>query len=106
MKRYELITPEGTKDLIYDECLARRAVEGKLRPIFSGLGYSEVITPGIEFFDVFSRDMRMIPQENLYKLTDVKGRLITMRPDSTIPIARVVVFIVGSALLLTVTPTL
>ncbi len=90
MKRYELITPEGTKDLIYEECLARRAVEGKLRSIFSGLGYSEVITPGIEFFDVFSRDMRMIPQENLYKLTDVKGRLITMRPDSTIPIARVV----------------
>lgn len=90
MKRYELITPEGTRDLLYEECLARRSVENKLRSLFTGFGYSEVITPGIEFFDVFSRDMRMIPQENLYKLTDSKGRLITLRPDSTIPIARVV----------------
>lgn len=90
MKRYELITPEGTRDLLYEDCLARRSVENKLRSLFTGLGYSEVITPGIEFFDVFSRDLRMIPQETLYKLTDGKGRLITMRPDSTIPIARVV----------------
>ncbi len=90
MKRYDLITPEGTRDLLFDECLARREVERKLRELFSGSGYSEVVTPGIEFYDVFSGSSRNFRQENLYKMTDSKGRLIVMRPDSTIPIARLV----------------
>lgn len=90
MRSYELITPEGTKDILFDECLAMRDVEEKYNKIFKGMGYSEVITPGIEFYDVFSSGARKYSQESLYKLSDSKGRLITMRPDSTIPIARLV----------------
>ena len=90
MKRYDLITPEGTKDLLFDECLSRRAVENKFAEIFKSRGYSEVVTTGIEFYDVFNKGSRTIPQEQLYKLVDSKGRLIAMRPDSTIPIARLV----------------
>ncbi len=90
MKRFDLITPEGTKDLLFDECQARREVENNLRNIFIGMGYSEVMTPGIEFFDVFNKISSYIPQESIYKLTDAKSRLIAIRPDSTIPIARMV----------------
>ncbi|MDO5125838.1 MAG: ATP phosphoribosyltransferase regulatory subunit, partial [Ruminococcus sp.] len=88
MKRYDLITPEGTRDLLFTECLARRTVENKLKDLFTGFGYSEVVTPGIEFYDLFSGSSRNFQQERLYKLVDSKGRLITLRPDSTIPIAR------------------
>lgn len=88
MRTYELITPEGTKDVLFDECLARRDVENRYRKIYGGMGYSEVITPGIEFYDVFNDGSRKYSQEALYKLTDAKGRLITLRPDCTIPIAR------------------
>lgn len=90
MKRYDLITPEGTRDLLFADCLARRAVERKLEKLFLGFGYSEVVTPGIEFYDLFSGSSRNFRQESLYKLVDSKGRLITLRPDSTIPIARLV----------------
>lgn len=90
MKRFDLITPEGTKDLLFDECQARREVENNLRNIFIGMGYSEVMTPGIEFFDVFNKISSYMPQESIYKLTDAKSRLIAIRPDSTIPIARMV----------------
>ena len=90
MKNYDLITPEGTKDLLFGECIIRRNIEDTLRGIFSSRGYSEIITPGLEFFDVFNLNSRYFPQENLYKLTDSKGRLLVMRPDSTMPIARVV----------------
>ncbi|MCD7773066.1 MAG: ATP phosphoribosyltransferase regulatory subunit [Ruminococcus sp.] len=90
MKRYELITPEGTKDLLFDECLAKREIEKRLSDIFKSHGYSEVVTTGIEFYDVFSKGSRTVKQEALYKLTDSKGRLIVLRPDSTIPIARLV----------------
>ncbi len=90
MRFYDLITPEGTKDYLFEDCLARREVECRLRSIFSAMGYSEVVTPGIEFFDVFNKNSSFIQQEDLYKLSDTKGRLITIRPDSTIPIARMV----------------
>ncbi len=90
MRNYDLITPEGTKDLLFGECVIRRNIENTLMELFKSRGYSEIITPGLEFFDVFNLNSRYFPQVHLYKLTDSKGRLIVMRPDSTMPIARVV----------------
>lgn len=90
MKNYDLITPEGTKDLLFGESVVRRTIEDTLLKLFKSRGYSEIITPGLEFFDVFNMKSRYFPQETLYKMTDSKGRLLVMRPDSTMPIARVV----------------
>ena len=59
-----------------------------LRETFEQREYHEVITPGFEFYDVFSSNSMYFPQESMYKLIDHKGRLLAMRPDSTIPIAR------------------
>lgn len=50
MKRYDLLTPEGTRDQLFDECIAKRTIQEKLRKIFTAYGYSEVITPGLEFY--------------------------------------------------------
>lgn len=90
MKRYDLLTPEGTRDLLFDECIAKRMIEERLRKIFSGYGYSEVVTPGLEFYDVFNGKVRYFPQESMYKLVDGKNRMMVLRPDSTMPIARLV----------------
>ena len=88
MKKYDLLTPEGTRDLLFDECAARRTVEEQLRKVFESYGYSEVVTPGVEFYDVFNLKTRYFSQESMYKLSDAKGRLLVVRPDSTMPIAR------------------
>jgi len=88
MKKYDRITPEGTRDLLFQECAAQRKIIEMLRETFERKGYHEVITPGFEFYDVFSSNSRYFPQESIYKLIDHKGRLLAMRPDSTIPIAR------------------
>lgn len=90
MKGYDLITPEGTRDLLFEECAVRKREEDKLRYLFITNGYSEVITPALEFYDVFNMKARSFRQESMYKLTDGKGRLMVMRPDSTMPIARIV----------------
>ena len=90
MKNYDLITPEGTKDLLFEESMVRRKIENNLHEIFKKSGYCEFITPGLEFYDVFNLNSSYFPQENLYKLTDSKGRLLVLRPDSTMPIARAV----------------
>lgn len=89
MRKYDLITPEGTKDFLFEECLVRREMEQNLHELFLSKGYSELRTPGLEFFDVFQSESGHYPQERLYKLTDSKGRLLVLRPESTMPIARV-----------------
>lgn len=88
MKKFNKITPEGTKDILFEECLAQRAVSERLAHIFKMRGYNEVITPGIEYYDVFDAEDAAIPQYEMYKSTDNKGRLIVFRPDLTLPIAR------------------
>lgn len=88
MKRYYMITPEGTKDVLFEECIEKRRIQTKATSIFSSRGYNEVITPGIEYYDVFDLDDAGIPQYEMYKSTDNKGRLIVFRPDLTLPIAR------------------
>lgn len=88
MKKYNMITPEGTKDLLFQECIVRRRAEEKLKAVFSARGYREVITPGIEYYDVFDMDGTAIPQYEMYKSSDNKGRLLVFRPDLTLPIAR------------------
>ena len=90
MRSNDLITPEGTKDLLFDECIIRQSIEKKVHNIFKGRGYSELITPSIEFYDVFDHNSGYFPQERLFKLTDCKGRLLVLRPDNTVPIARIV----------------
>jgi len=88
MKRYYKITPEGTKDLLFEECRARRYVQGKIEKVFKSRGFHQVITPGIEYFDLFSIKTAGIRQELMYKFSDNKGRLLALRADSTLPIAR------------------
>ncbi len=88
MKRNDLLTPEGTRDLLFEECAAKRAVSERITRLFESYGYSEVITPGLEFYDVFNGKVRYFPQETMYKLVDGKNRLMVLRPDNTMPIAR------------------
>ena len=90
MKQYDKITPEGTKDLLFGECEVKKQVLSKISSIFESHGYESVMTPGIEFYDVFSANSRSYPQESMYKLVDLHGRLLVLRPDSTTPIARLV----------------
>ncbi|HRT81623.1 MAG TPA: ATP phosphoribosyltransferase regulatory subunit, partial [Oscillospiraceae bacterium] len=49
MNKYATYTPEGTRDLLFEECDARRKVEGELSVIFKARGYKKVITPTLEF---------------------------------------------------------
>ena len=88
MKNYAKITPEGTKDLLFEECLANRTVSAMLGSVFADRGFHEVLTPGLEFYDLFAEEISGIPMEYMFKMSDSKGRLMVMRPDSTLPIAR------------------
>ncbi len=82
--------PEGTRDLILDECSIKRILERDIDRIFEQWGYKEVITPTLEFYETFNYNSQILREEDMYKFFDNRGRILVLRPDMTIPIARVV----------------
>ena len=90
MRKYYKITPEGTKDFLFEECTAVNKVSKIMDDVFASKGYNQVFTPSMEFFDTFALKHSGISQEDMFILTDKKGRLMVLRPDSTLPIARMV----------------
>ncbi|MBP7176622.1 MAG: ATP phosphoribosyltransferase regulatory subunit [Thermoclostridium sp.] len=89
MKKWNIYTPEGMQDILFERCYIKRNLENQLRQLFLNSGYREIETPSVEFYDVFSGDQSLIPQEEMFKFTDSQGRLLVLKPDMTIPIARI-----------------
>ena len=84
------ILPEGTRDLILDECVVKKSIERDIDDIFCKWGYKEIITPTVEFYETFNYNSQTLKEEDMYKFFDNRGRILVLRPDMTIPIARVV----------------
>lgn len=89
MARWNIYTPEGFRDVLFEECYAKRNIENKIRDIFRSRGFLEIETPALEFYDAFSPESGLIEQETMFKFFDGQGRILVMRPDATIPAARV-----------------
>ena len=89
MPKYIKTTPEATKDILSRDCYAKNNLTNKLMSFYQIRGFDEVKTPVLEYYDVFEGSKANIPQQTMYKLTDNNGRLIVLRPDCTIPMARV-----------------
>jgi len=85
-----MLTPDGTSDRLFEACAAETGITGRLAEVFEEAGYRKVRTPGLEFLSVFNSSASYFPPEEMYKLSDSVGRLVAVRPDSTIPIARLV----------------
>ncbi len=89
MSRWKIYTPDGVQDILFDECYIKREIEKRIRNTFRSYGYYEIETPTIEFFDVFSSEIEHFPQESMVKFFDQKGRILVLRPDITVPVARI-----------------
>ena len=80
-------TADGFTDTLPGICAFKKQTERKLEELFRLHGYSQIETPGIEYLDIYSRP-GFVPEQNLYKMTDQKGRLLALRYDGTIPAVR------------------
>ncbi len=81
-------TPNGTRDVLPDEMRELRAITEAMRAVFEGRGYGEIWTPTIEFEDVLRRGETGV--DPAYRVFDDHGNVMALRPDMTVPIARVV----------------
>jgi ATP phosphoribosyltransferase regulatory subunit len=90
MLRYNKNIPDGTRDILFGEADLYDEITSSLARVYEEDGYSKIITPSIEYYDVFDYLGQSLDQEEMYKLTDNKGRLAVLRADNTTPVARVI----------------
>jgi len=81
--------PEGARDLLPVERAELHALETGLREAFERFGYREVRTPLVEYADVMDR-AQAGGVGRAFRLFDDGGQVLVLRPDLTIPVARLV----------------
>ena len=84
----------GTRDILPEESRQLRHVADTARHMASRFGFEEVATPIFEFSDVFKRtlgDTSDIVTKEMYSFTDKGGDEVTLRPEGTAGIARMLI---------------
>lgn len=81
--------PPGTRDVLPDEMRELRELTGALRGCFESAGYGEVWTPALEYEDVLRTGDADAAGAG-YRMFDERGRVLALRSDMTIPLARLV----------------
>ena len=99
MNRFCISTPEGTRDQLFESCRALRQAEKQIASTLETRGYSEIVTPSVEYYDVFAQANPELDQEAMLKIIDRSGRICVARPDNTTPIARIAATRLDSAAL-------
>lgn len=89
MNKWKFYNPGGMQDVMKENCYTKRETEEKLRKLYLSKGFMEIETPVIEFYDVFAASGSETAMESPFKMIDGKGRILTLRPDMTIPSARI-----------------
>lgn len=81
--------PDGMRDVLPVEASELSALDRALSTVFASYGYRQVATPVLELSDVLDRAQ----DEGVgraYRMFDDQGRVLVLRPDLTIPIARLI----------------
>lgn len=82
--------PRGVSDLFGGAAVAKRQAEARLRGLAHAWAYVEVIPPTFEYAETLAGEAGEEIAEELYRFLDRDGRALALRPDLTIPVARLV----------------
>ena len=80
--------PAGMRYYIGAEARLRRTVEDVAMSVFADWNYEEVITPSVDYYDLFEQGMGQREAQRGFRFTDNDGRLLALRPDVTSSVAR------------------
>jgi ATP phosphoribosyltransferase len=84
------VTPRGFRDVLLTEAAERRAVARSVGDVFEAWGYGFVETPVVEEYATLEAGAGGSLEGTAFRLFDVDGTLLALRPEMTLPIARVV----------------
>lgn len=83
--------PTGSRDLLPDACRRREQLLHTLVTTFDRWGYEPVQTPAVEYFDVLGRGLAPSERERCVRFIESgSGEVVSLRPDVTPQIARMV----------------
>lgn len=80
--------PEGVEDTGSKEYEIKENIIMNIKKIFRSYGYRQIQTPSLEYYDLFSSTQGAINKDEMFKLIDSSGKILVLRPDATVPIAR------------------
>lgn len=81
--------PRGFRDVLFDEAREREAVVSAVSTLFSAWGYDPVETPLVEEYRTLEAGAGEGLERSAFRLFDLDGSLLALRPEMTVPIARV-----------------
>jgi ATP phosphoribosyltransferase regulatory subunit len=80
--------PEGMRDLLPEEIALQERLEKDILALFRQWSYQKVLTPTLEYTACVQPEFEQ--DTSLYKFFDQSGRVLTLRPELTTSIARLV----------------
>lgn len=87
--KWKIYIPDGVQDILMEDAYMKRKLENTMITTFRHCGFREIVTPSLEFFDSFSGQKELLAQEDMAKSFDAQGRILVLKPDLTVPVARV-----------------
>ncbi len=87
MQSFEV--PQGMRDILTEESSRRTILQERLQHYMHSCGFGRVETPLFEYYKLFSGGISPVDDESIVKTIDRNGRVVVLRPDMTIPTARV-----------------
>ncbi|HVR29736.1 MAG TPA: histidine--tRNA ligase [Thermoanaerobaculia bacterium] len=88
---YRARSVKGMRDLLPPETEVWARVEATARAIFARYGFAEIRTPVVEETELFVRgigEATDIVGKEMYTFADKRGKSLSLRPESTAPVAR------------------
>ncbi len=90
MSKIEPRTFRGTRDFLPAEMIQREKLFEYLRSVFQRYGFAPLETPVIEYLDILLGKYGVEGEKLIYPLAYKGGKVLALRYDLTVPLARVV----------------
>src|SRR3989344_9058632 len=80
---------KGFRDFLPNEQIARKKIITKISEVFERFGFAPIETPALEYYELLGGKYGEEGEKLMYKFKDQGGRMVALRYDLTVPLARV-----------------
>jgi len=88
MVQLKNLLPEGVETLYGDEYAFKDEILNNVKETFRLFGYRQILTPTFEYLDLYKEMSGGINLKQMVKFISPQGDIMVLRPDATIPVAR------------------
>ena len=83
-------SPRGMKSHLPKTTYEINQIKENIENVFAKWGYKEIMTPLMEYYDILKKGVGEKNKQELYKLIDREGDVLSLKSEMTAPIARTV----------------